>query len=414
LRWWQHIVISVTSLSIAFAISLVVGIVAARNERVFRWSLGVSGLLYTVPTLAFLALLIPIVGLGRANAIICMVAFSLMIMIRNVATGLREVPADVVEAAKGMGMSGGEILRRIELPLALPVIVAGLRIATVTVISVAVVAAYVNAGGLGTLIFNRHQQRPCAENLDRCIDRLRTCRHCRHRALAARALATPPRDIAPPHDAARRSLAVHSRASGAIPRRAGHAYRAVGVGTRHRDRDRSSRSGVLLSGTQRAAQIAISGANIGRTLPSLAVLALVMPVLGTGFVPSLFALTLLALPPILINTYTAVRQVEPEVVDAARGMGMTRNEIRRKVEVPLALPVIFAGIRTAAVQVISGAVLAAYIGGGGLGDFITAGIAMNGAAAASCRRDSSDAARVGHRPPVRGTATRDDTAGLRS
>jgi osmoprotectant transport system permease protein len=134
--------------------------------------------------------------------------------------------------------------------------------------------------------------------------------------------------------------------------------------------------GVLLSGTQRAAQIAISGANIGRTLPSLAVLALVMPILGTGFVPSLFALTLLALPPILINTYTAVRQVEPEVVDAARGMGMTRNEIRRKVEVPLALPVIFAGIRTAAVQVISGAVLAAYIGGGGLGDFITAGIAM--------------------------------------
>ena len=136
-------------------------------------------------------------------------------------------------------------------------------------------------------------------------------------------------------------------------------------------------AGVLLSGAQRAAQIAIAGANIGRTLPSLAVLALVMPLLGTGFVPSLFALTLLALPPILINTYTAVRQVEPEVVDAARGMGMTqRNEIRRKVELPLALPVIFAGIRTAAVQVISGAVLAAYIGGGGLGDFITAGIAM--------------------------------------
>jgi osmoprotectant transport system permease protein len=134
--------------------------------------------------------------------------------------------------------------------------------------------------------------------------------------------------------------------------------------------------GVALSDGRRAAQAAIAGANIGRTLPSLAVLALVMPVLGTGFAPSLFALTLLAFPPILINTYTAVRQVEPDVVDAARGMGMTRNEIRRRVELPLALPVIFAGIRTAAVQVISGAVLAAYIGGGGLGEFITAGIAM--------------------------------------
>ena len=134
---WQHLVICATSLTIAFSVSLVVGIFAARHERVFRWSLGVSGLLYTIPTLAFLALLIPVVGLGRTNAIICMVAFSLMIMIRNVATGLREVPAEVVDAARGMGMS-----------------VAGLRIATVTVISVAVVAAYVNAGGLGTLIFS--------------------------------------------------------------------------------------------------------------------------------------------------------------------------------------------------------------------------------------------------------------------
>jgi histidine ammonia-lyase len=150
----EHIVISFTSLAIAFALSLAIGIWAARSDRVFRWSLAISGFLYTIPTLAFLALLIPVVGLGRTNAIICMVAFSLMIMIRNVATGIREVPADVVDAARGMGMRPIEILAKIELPLALPVIVAGLRIATVTVISVAVVAAYINAGGLGTLIFN--------------------------------------------------------------------------------------------------------------------------------------------------------------------------------------------------------------------------------------------------------------------
>jgi osmoprotectant transport system permease protein len=135
-------------------------------------------------------------------------------------------------------------------------------------------------------------------------------------------------------------------------------------------------AGVWLAGTRRAALIAINAANVGRTLPSLAVLALVMPLLGTGFMPSLFALTLLALPPILLNSYIAIRQVEPEIVDAARGMGMTRTEIVHKVELPIATPVIFAGIRTAAVQVVSGAVLAAYIGGGGLGDFITAGIAM--------------------------------------
>jgi len=150
----EHIVISFTALAIAFALSLVIGILAARSERVFSWAIAVTGFLYTIPTLAFLALLIPVVGLGKSNAIICMVAFSLMIMIRNVAIGIREVPADVVDAARGMGMRGIEILTAIELPLAMPVIVAGLRIATVTVISVAVVAAYVNAGGLGTLIFS--------------------------------------------------------------------------------------------------------------------------------------------------------------------------------------------------------------------------------------------------------------------
>jgi osmoprotectant transport system permease protein len=138
----EHIVIALTSLSIAFVLSLLIGIWAARSDRVYRWAIGLSGLLYTVPTLAFLALLIPIVGLGKTNAIICMVSFSLMILIRNVAIGLREVPEEVVDAARGMGMNEWEMLVRIEIPLALPVIVA------------AVVAAYVNAGGLGTLIFN--------------------------------------------------------------------------------------------------------------------------------------------------------------------------------------------------------------------------------------------------------------------
>jgi osmoprotectant transport system permease protein len=151
---YEHVVIVVITLAIASVISLAVGIWAARSERVLRWALAASGILYTVPTLAFLALLIPIVGLGRSNAIICMVAFSLMILIRNVAIGIRGVSVDVIDAARGMGMTARQILLQIELPLAAPVIVAGLRIATVTVVSVAVVAAYVNAGGLGTLIFN--------------------------------------------------------------------------------------------------------------------------------------------------------------------------------------------------------------------------------------------------------------------
>ena len=150
----QHITIVLTALAIAVAIALPVGVAAARHARVYAFAIAIAGFLYTIPTLAFLALLIPVVGLGRTNAIIAMVAFSLVVLIRNVATGIRGVAPDVIDAARGMGMSAWQVLLRIELPLASPVIVAGLRVAAVTVISVTVVAAYVNAGGLGTLIFN--------------------------------------------------------------------------------------------------------------------------------------------------------------------------------------------------------------------------------------------------------------------
>ena len=135
-------------------------------------------------------------------------------------------------------------------------------------------------------------------------------------------------------------------------------------------------AGIAVARRNRLSLAAVNAANVARTLPSLAVLALVMPLLGTGFAPALFALTLIALPPIVTHTIVAMRGVDVDVVDAAVGMGMTRSILFWQVELPMALPVIFAGLRTAAVQVISGAVLAAFIGGGGLGDFITAGIAM--------------------------------------
>ena len=150
----EHIIISLSALVVAFVIAFVIGLWAARRQSVFRASIAISGFLYTIPTLAFLALLIPIVGLGKLNAIIVMVCFSLLIMIRNIAMGIRGASPEVVDAARGMGMSPSQVLWKVELPLAMPVIVAGLRIAAVTVISVSVVAAYIGAGGLGTLIFN--------------------------------------------------------------------------------------------------------------------------------------------------------------------------------------------------------------------------------------------------------------------
>lgn len=133
---------------------------------------------------------------------------------------------------------------------------------------------------------------------------------------------------------------------------------------------------VAIVNRPRLASIAIGAVNAVRTVPSLAILALMLPLLGIGLWPSVVALTVLALPPILINAYVGLRDVDPDAVEAATGMGMTGSEVLRKIRLPLAAPAMFAGLRTACVQVLAGATLAPFIGGGGLGDFIAVGIGM--------------------------------------
>ena len=126
-----------------------------------------------------------------------------------------------------------------------------------------------------------------------------------------------------------------------------------------------------------ASAVAVNTGNIGRAVPSLAILALVFPLLGFGFDTALVALVLLAIPPILINASTGLRQVDPQVIDAARGMGLSGGQILGRIQLPIALPVIFAGIRTSAVQVVASATLATFVGGGGLGDLIVLGLQRN-------------------------------------
>jgi osmoprotectant transport system permease protein len=128
--------------------------------------------------------------------------------------------------------------------------------------------------------------------------------------------------------------------------------------------------GVLLGHLHRGAFVAINVSNIGRALPSLAIIAIGLAVFGIGFTNVMVALVVLAVPLILTNAYVAVDGVDPDAVEAARGMGMRPSQVLFHVEIPLALPLIFAGIRTAAVYVVSTATLAAIAGGGGLGDII--------------------------------------------
>lgn len=149
----EHVAMVSAALAVSLAIALPLGIWSARRPRAYAVAVALTGILYTVPALALFALLIPFMGLGTGPAIVALVLYSLLILVRNVAAGLRGVPAEVFDAAEGMGFGPWRRLLRIELPLALPVIVAGVRIAVVMQISVATVAAYISAGGLGDIIF---------------------------------------------------------------------------------------------------------------------------------------------------------------------------------------------------------------------------------------------------------------------
>ena len=149
---WQHLMLSLSSVLIGCVIALFLGILCARRQTLYAIALTVTGILFIIPSLALFVMLIPLLGLGAKPAIVGLSSYTLLILLRNVVTGLRGVPSDVLDAADGMGYGPWQRLVRIELPLALPLIVSGIRIAVVTVIGIATVAAFIDAGGLGTII----------------------------------------------------------------------------------------------------------------------------------------------------------------------------------------------------------------------------------------------------------------------
>jgi osmoprotectant transport system permease protein len=149
----QHITLTLIAVGIGMAISIAFALVAHRYRWVEPPFVAFSGFLYTIPSLALFQLLIPITGLTRLTVEIALVSYTLLILFRNTMTGLSEVPEEVREAARGMGLTPWQILWKVELPLAVPAIIAGLRIATVTVISLATIAAIVVNEGLGAPIF---------------------------------------------------------------------------------------------------------------------------------------------------------------------------------------------------------------------------------------------------------------------
>jgi len=150
----EHVVLTL----IAVVVGMIISVPLALLARRWRWFeapvLSVTGILYTIPSIALLALLVPWTGLTRTTAEIALISYTLLILIRNMVAGLAGVPADVREAAEGMGYTTTRQFVRVELPLALPVIVAGIRIAIVTTIGLVTVTAVIGQGGLGQLILD--------------------------------------------------------------------------------------------------------------------------------------------------------------------------------------------------------------------------------------------------------------------
>jgi len=158
-RVGEHLLVTVIAVAVGFAISFALALLVRRYPRLYPPVIGLAGTLYAIPSLALFALLIPITGLSLLTAEIALVSYTLVILVRNIVTALEGVSPDVVEAATAMGYTRAQRLWRVELPIALPIIVAGVRIATVTTIGLVTVATLIGMGGLGYLIVNIGIQR---------------------------------------------------------------------------------------------------------------------------------------------------------------------------------------------------------------------------------------------------------------
>ena len=152
--FFQHVLLTVVAMGIGFAISFALALLAYRRRWLINPVTQVTGILYTVPSIAAFFLLLPITGRGFLTATIALVAYVLLIIFRNVLTGLDNVPADIKDAGRGMGLTDRQLLWRVEVPLALPEIMAGLRIAATTTVGLATLAFFAGAGGLGERIYD--------------------------------------------------------------------------------------------------------------------------------------------------------------------------------------------------------------------------------------------------------------------
>lgn len=149
----EHLVISLLSLGIGVLIAGPLGILINRNEKVSKFLLSVASVLQTLPSLALLAIMVPFFGVGKLPAIIALVIYSLLPILRNTILGMRSVDKTLIDASYGMGLNYYQILREVQIPLAMPIIISGISLSAIYVVAWATIASYIGAGGLGDIIF---------------------------------------------------------------------------------------------------------------------------------------------------------------------------------------------------------------------------------------------------------------------
>lgn len=153
-KTWEHLLISLLALGLGILAAVPLGIFLNRIEKISRYVIGLVSILQTIPSLALLALMIPLLGVGKVPAVIALFIYSLLPILRNTYIGIHDVNPNVVDSAKGMGMTERQLTWKVKIPLAAPVIMSGIRLAGVYVIAWATLASYIGAGGLGDYIFN--------------------------------------------------------------------------------------------------------------------------------------------------------------------------------------------------------------------------------------------------------------------
>lgn len=367
----EHVVYALIPVLLGLLFAIPLGWVANRNGTLRTVMTNAAGLLYTVPSLALFVFMPPLLGtqiLDPVNVVVALTVYTVALLVRTVSDALSAVPGNVVDAANAMGYTPLRRFVGVELPLAVPVIVAGLRVAAVSTISLVTVGAVIGFGGLGLLFtegFNRSNDAQIVAGIVLVL--LLALVVDSALLLAGRLLTLA---AGPDREGGDMTYfgwlfdgANWTGPTGILARLAEHlGYTAltllVAVVI-------AVPLGAWIGHTGRGGFVVVGLANGLRALPTLGLLVLLATLTGLSLVGPIITLIVLAVPAVLAGTYAGIRNVDPAVVDAATGMGMRGSEVLWKVELPNALPLIIGGLRSATLQVIATATIAAYVSLGG-------------------------------------------------